>query len=324
VLHSSTSKNRTTVRSRNAVRLTKAALQTAYLVSEDLGASFAERLFTSPRKHTRPARERDVLATGREGSVTVTLRSPRWRGAQIPVRTWRWGLGPTVLLVHGWEGRGSQLGAFVDPLVRAGLSVVAFDAPGHGDSPEHRIYLTDLADTIADVAADIVPEYGPHHAIVADSVGAAGVLLAAQRNNLRAPRNVLVAPNVIIDDSVGKFARLVGLDDVDRAALESRIAEHTGIAIDTIRLDRLVADRDERLLVIHDRTDREVTFNHGEALAALWPNAQLVETAGLGHRRILRDDAVLSATVAHLADGIAPPASDLVREIDRQLAELSE
>ncbi len=318
MLQSSTSKNRTTVRSRNAVRLTKAALQTAYLVSEDLGASFAERLFTSPRKHRRPARERDVLARAREGSVLVTLRSPRWGGSQIPVRTWRWGLGPTVLLVHGWEGRGSQLGAFVDPLVRAGLSVVAFDAPGHGDSPEHRIYLTDLADTIADVATDI----GPLHGIVAHSFGAAGVLLAAQRNGLRAPRNVLVAPNVIIDDSVRKFARLVGLDDTDRLALETRIAEHTGIAIETVRLDRLVAGRDERLLVIHDRTDREVTFDHGEALAALWPNAQLVETTGLGHRRILRDDAVLAATVAHLADGVSPPASDLVREIDRQLAEL--
>lgn len=318
MLQSSTPKNRTTVRSRNAVRLTKAALQTAYLLSEDLGASFAERLFTSPRKHARPARERDVLATARESSVLVTLRSPRWNGARIAVRTWRWGHGPTVLLVHGWEGRGSQLGAFVDPLVRAGLSVVTFDAPGHGDSPEHRIYLTDLADTIADVAADI----GPLHGIVAHSFGAAGVLLAAQRNNLRAPRNVLVAPNVIIDDSVRKFARLVGLDDTDRIALEARIAEHTGIAIDTVRLDRLVAGRDEQLLVIHDRDDREVTFDHGEALAAFWPNAHLIETAGLGHRRILRDDAVLAATVAHLADGITPPASDLVREIDRQLEEL--
>jgi pimeloyl-ACP methyl ester carboxylesterase len=318
MLSSSTPKNRTVVRSRNAVRLTKAALQTAFLVSEDLGASFAERLFTSPRRHPRPARERDVLASARESVVDVTLRSPRWECAQIAVRTWRWGQGPTVLLVHGWEGRGSQLGSFVEPLVRAGLSVVAFDAPGHGDSPEHRLYLTDVADAITDVAAAV----GPIHGIVAHSFGAAGVLLAAVRNGFRAPRNVMVAPNVIIDDSVERFARMLGLDEPDRVALEQRLATHTGISVDTLRLDRLVEERDERLLVIHDRDDREVGIHHGQRLAALWPNAQLVETSALGHRRILRDAAVIAATVEHLADGIAPPVSDLVREVDRQLEAL--
>ena len=50
------------------------------------------------------------------------------------------------LLVHGWEGRGAQLGSLVGPLVEAGLSVVAFDAPAHGDSPGNRLYLTDEAD----------------------------------------------------------------------------------------------------------------------------------------------------------------------------------
>ncbi|MBC7976874.1 MAG: alpha/beta fold hydrolase, partial [Myxococcales bacterium] len=152
MLHRSSGKNSTVVRSQTAVRLTKAALQTAYVFSEDLGTSLAERLFTSPRRHRRPDRERGVLASGWPFWVDVSLRSPTWHGERRKVCAWRWGHGPTVLLVHGWEGRGSQLGAFVEPLVRAGLSVVAFDAPGHGDSPGHRLYLTDLADCIADVA----------------------------------------------------------------------------------------------------------------------------------------------------------------------------
>ena len=311
----STPKNRTTVRSQNAVRLTKAALQTAFVISDNLGASFAERLFTTPRRHARPARERDVLATAVRTTIPVTFRSPRYANQRMHIPTWRWGVGPTVLLVHGWEGRGSQLGAFVAPLVRAGLSVVAFDAPGHGDAPDHRIYLTDLADTIADVAAAV----GPLHGIVAHSFGAAGVLLAGVRHDLRVPRNVMVSPNVIIDDAVTRFAATVGLDDTDRITLQQRIAEHTGITLDSLRLDHLTAARDERLLVIHDHDDREVTFENGERLAALWPNAQLLPTDGLGHRRILRDDATIAAAIAHLADGIAPPASDLVREVDRQL-----
>jgi pimeloyl-ACP methyl ester carboxylesterase len=315
----STPKNRTVVRSRNVERLTRAALQTAYIVSEDLGASFAERLFTSPRRHARPERERAVLASARELSIDVTLRAPRWQGAQRALAAWRWGVGPTVLLVHGWEGRGSQLGALVEPLVAAGMSVVAFDAPGHGDSPDNRLYLTDLADCIADVAAAI----GPLHAIVAHSFGAAGVLLAHTRAGTRAPRNIMIAPNVLIEDAVRRFARFVGLDDSDRAGLEQRLTDHTGIAPSALRIDQLAGSRDDALLVVHDRGDREVSFEHGDRLAATWPGAQLHATEGLGHRRILRDNEVIALTVEFAREGISAPTSDLVREVDRYLARAS-
>jgi predicted alpha/beta hydrolase family esterase len=314
-MYSSAPKNRTVVRSRNAVRLTRAALQTAYVVSEDLGTRFAERLFTTPRRHTRPDRERAVLASARELSIDVTLRAPRWNGATIRLAAWHWGTGPAVLLVHGWEGRGSQLGAFVEPLVAAGMSVVAFDAPGHGDSPDHRLYLTDLADCVTDVIAAI----GPVHAIIAHSFGAAAVLLASRRSGTSATRNVMVAPNVLIDDAVRRFAHLVGLDENDRTALEQRLADQTGVGIDDLAIDRLAADRDDALLVVHDRDDSEVAFEHGRRLAETWPNATLRDTNGLGHRRILRDPDVLAAAVAFVREGISPPASDLVREVDRWL-----
>ncbi|MDB4957366.1 MAG: putative hydrolase [Myxococcales bacterium] len=313
MLASSASKNRTIVRSRNAVRLTRAALQTAYVVSEDLGTSFAERLFTTPRRHARPTRERAILASARELVVDVKLRAPRWNGTVCSIAAWRWGRGPTVLLVHGWEGRGSQLGAFVEPLVAAGMSVVAFDAPGHGDSPEHRLYLTDLADCIADVAAAV----GPLHAIIAHSFGAAAALLAHSRHGVTATRNVMVAPNVLIDDALRRFAKFVGLDDNDRGALEQRLAEHTGVGLDALAVDRLAATREGDLLVLHDRTDREVPFIHGERLAAAWPNAELRATDGLGHRRILRDASVITAIVEFVHEGIPVPTSDLVREVDR-------
>jgi pimeloyl-ACP methyl ester carboxylesterase len=201
----------------------------------------------------------------------------------------------------------------VQPLVDAGMSVVAFDAPGHGDSPDHTLYLTDLADAIADVAAAV----GPVHALVAHSFGAAAVLLAHARGNLAVTRNVMISPNAIVDDAVVRFARMVGLDDSDRIALERRLAEHTGLTLESLALERLVAGCDAALLVVHDRDDREVPFAHGQRLAAAWPNAQLRETTGLGHRRILRDADTIAAVVEHACFGVSPPRSDLVREVDR-------
>lgn len=313
MLSSRTSQKSTNVRSAGAVRLTRAALHAAYLVSDDLGTGFAERLFTTPRRHPRPARERAVLATGRRFTVEVNLRSPTRNGATCALAAWRWGLGPTVLLVHGWEGRGSQLGALVEPLVAAGLSVVAFDAPGHGDSPGSRLYLTDLADAVTDVAAAI----GPVHAIVAHSFGAAAVLLAHARGGVDADHNVMIAPNVLIDEAIARFTGLVGLDAADRARLELQIAQRTGTPLEALELELLAGGRDASLLVVHDRDDREVPFRNAERLAAAWPHARLVPTTGLGHRRILRDPAVLADVVEAVRVGVPLPASDLVREVDR-------
>lgn len=313
-----TSKNSTTVRSQTSLRLARAAIQTAYAVSDGLGASLAERLFTSPRRYERPERERVVLRTGRPLTVTVPLRSPRWRGATTKVAAWRWGAGPTVLLVHGWEGRGSQLGAFVEPLVARGLSVVAFDAPGHGDSPGSRLYLTDHADAIAAIVAEV----GPLHAAIAHSFGAAALLLAGPRASVHATHNVALAPNVLIDDAVARFAKHVGLDPVELAAMQTQLAIHAGLGMDSLHLDALIGERDSSMLAFHDREDTEVALRHADHLAARWPGARLIVTEGLGHRRILRDPAVIAETAATIARGAQPPVSDLVREVDRYLADL--
>jgi len=316
MLSSSSPQNSTIVRSQNAVRLTRAALQAAYIVSENLGTGFAERLFTSPRRYPRPAREQAQLATGRPFTVEVALRAPRWDGQTRRIAAWRWGMGPAVLLVHGWEGRGSQLGAFVEPLVAAGLSVIAFDAPAHGDSPGHRAYLTDFADAIIGVAAAV----GPLHATISHSFGAAAVLLAHARGGIDAARNVMLAPNVLLDEGVRRFAHFIGLDETDRIGLEHALGASAGLPLEALRPERLAAGRDAALLVVHDREDREVPFAHGEALAATWPAARLRVTEGLGHRRILRDPGVIAEVAEMVRLGAPAPVSDLIREVDRCLA----
>ena len=42
-------------------------------------------------------------------------------------------------------------------------------------------------------------------------------------------------------------------------------------------------------------------FTHGAAVAAAWPGARLIETSGLGHRRLLRDEAVVAQVSSFIA-----------------------
>jgi pimeloyl-ACP methyl ester carboxylesterase len=56
-----------------------------------------------------------------------------------------------------------------------------------------------------------------------------------------------------------------------------------------------------RALVIHDRTDHMIPWRQGLRVARAWPKARLLLTHGLGHGRILRDDAVTRAAADFIA-----------------------
>ena len=100
----------------------RTSFSVAGYLTPSLTAAVAERLFFKTRRTGSRTGERDVLETAAPSSIAG-------------MKAWSWGNGPTVLLVHGWNGRATQLGGFVEPLVARGYRVVAFDAFGHGESP---------------------------------------------------------------------------------------------------------------------------------------------------------------------------------------------
>jgi hypothetical protein len=301
--------NSTTVRSSIRLALAQTLVHTAFGISERLGARVAERLFTTPSRHRRPDRERDVLATGHRFDIDMALRSPHWKGARRRIAAWKWGSGPAVILVHGWEGRGAQLGALIEPLVDAGMSVVAFDAPAHGDSTGRRLYLTDHAEALAAVIAHV----GGAHAVITHSFGAASLLVAHRHAGVDVARNIAIAPNAIIDDAIFRFTQVLGLGTFERTALEDRLAERTGYHPASLHVETLAGDRDAALLVVHDTDDKEVPPFHGRRLADAWPAARHITTRGLGHRRILRDPSVIADIVAFATAGAPTQTSDLRR-----------
>src|SRR5262245_26690483 len=84
-----------------------------------LTARAAGALFRLPPRHRTSDFERATLAEGHPSELETS--SGR-------LATWQWGKGPAILLVHGWGSRGARLCSFVEPIVSAGYSAVAFDA----------------------------------------------------------------------------------------------------------------------------------------------------------------------------------------------------
>jgi hypothetical protein len=65
-----------------------------------------------------------------------------------------------------------------------------------------------------------------------------------------------------------------------------------------LHVARIAAGLGTPALVVHDRTDGEVPWSDGDEVARAWPGARLRTTEGLGHRRVLRDPAVIAEATA--------------------------
>ncbi len=209
---------------------------------------------------------------------------------------WSWGAsGPAVLLVHGWEGRGAQLGAFAAPLVAKGFRVVAFDGPGHGASSGNRSSLIEMGAAVLDAAREL----GPFRGAVAHSFGAAATTLAL-RDGAPIGRLVYVAPPADLGEFLDRAASAMGLSAEVTGIMRRRIEKRFDFRWESIAHVRLARTMTAPLLLIHDSDDREIEIENGIRLASHWRGSRLEITSGLGHRRILRDGGVVSRAVAFL------------------------
>jgi pimeloyl-ACP methyl ester carboxylesterase len=263
----------------------------AGFLAPSLAARLAGVLFRFPPRHRTSELERQVLQQGRfQGLDTKSGR----------LATWRWGDGPTVLLVHGWGSRGARLRSFVEPIVAAGCAAVAFDAPGHGDSPGRFSSLPQFIEAVFAVAS----ANGPVRAIVAHSMGGAAAALAMARG-LPAQRAVFLAPSAHPATYSRIFSERLAISPAVRQLMEHRIEQRFGFRWDEFAVLPRVSTLSAPLLVFHDREDTDVPWSDGEAIARAWPGGQLVTTQGLGHRRIVHDPEVVSQTISFLFEEAA-------------------
>lgn len=248
-------------------------------LAPNLAAVAVERLFfTTRRTEPRPA-ERDVLRS----ATPVQLAG---------MQAWSWGRGPTVLLVHGWNGRATQLGGFVKSLVESGYRVVAFDAFGHGQSPGRRSSLPELAVCIRQVVAEL----GEVYAVIAHSLGGAATTLALSQG-LQIERAVLISPPADPRRFLEAFGTALGITEKVRNRVQQRVETRLSMPMKDMQIDAIARSMRTPALIIHDQNDKEVPVEVGQSIADAWPNAELLLTEGLGHQRILRSEHVTRVAV---------------------------
>lgn len=262
----------------------------ASVVSPAAVSRWAASRFMATRRFPRSQAEMKVLAQGRE----IILSNG--------TAAWSWGKGKRVMLVHGWNGRGSQLFAFVTPLVDAGYEVIAWDGPAHGDSSGTRTNLGTFARTLVETELEV----GTIEAVIAHSFGAAATVLASKMG-FTANRLILIACPCSLQDVFDRFAALLLLPTKVSGKSQKIIEKEAGLRIEEAQVDRVGSSLSVKALLIHDLLDKEIPYGDAQRILSRWQGARLITTEGFGHRRILQTPDVIRHALSFLRESQAIP-----------------
>jgi len=248
--------------------------------SSRLAARLAVSIFYAPRKFSAAKWEKAGIATGQADKLLFDQE-------ELTATVWE-GEGPTVLLVHGWQGRRSQLVKIAVNLSKEGYRVVAFDGPAHGSSAKKRTTLVEFAEAVECAAT----QFGPIHAIVGHSFGAAAVGIAL-RKGVEAERAILISCPYSLRHVVSGFAEFIGLPSRSHEKMYPIMERLHRCPEAQLSFENIGPDLRMPCLLIHDEADQYIPITDGEQISRTIDGSKLLRTKGLGHMRILQDDSVV-------------------------------
>lgn len=247
-----------------------------------------EMWFTAPRFKI-PSREKDSLATASQQVIDLH---------GLPMTTYSWGEGPSILFIHGWSGRGTQACSYAAPLTQAGYKTVSFDGPAHGNTPGKQSSVLQFADAVLAMQA----HYGPFAGVITHSFGGM-ILTFASQFGFQVQRAACLCPPENFDIVIDNFAKTLALpDSVRQVMLKKFQATHGDLLRDMVSTVHQAKHIDYPLLLVHDKDDPEIPWQSSQDIANAVANSQLVLTQGLKHRRIVRDEKVVDAIVRFITE----------------------
>jgi len=237
------------------------------------------------------------INTKRKNRNALTLPSPKRFNVtlydDLTLQCYRWGEAshPKVLLVHGWSTTAQSMTHFTHALLHNKYQVISYDALRHGESQKSFSDLASWADSVRAVIQDI----GEVECIIAHSFGGAAVTVASKLG-LETKKLALIAPihdiAAVADDFAERFGIPLDIIKKMRSYTWEKNEEHFH-KYGTNWNDIVHSGFNVPTLLIHDANDKEIGVSHSKQIYQMWQWARLIETKGLGHRKILDSQKVV-------------------------------
>ena len=275
--------------SQSLMRFLNFYFSTVGLAAPKIAVNFALTLFTTPRIRAVHTRTDAVIDSAEKKIVTIENNT---------IMTYQWGnFEKTILLAHGWESRGTALRMFVKPLNTFGFSVLAFDAPAHGESSGKTCSLPQNAFVISELL-----KQNNVCGIIAHSFGCACSMYAIQfyAQKYTPIRMAFMAvppkPQTILEGFLNRIK-------ISARLKQSVISKILSQYPDLKKFDPALSEGSvsvEKLLIVQDSTDDVTPVSVAKKIIAHWKKAHLIISEGYGHYRLAKNPDVVKRIVQFL------------------------
>jgi esterase/lipase len=247
-------------------------------------------LIRFPRK--LPTKERDLGYI--HSAKTITFNR---NGEKVALS---WGAGPVVILVHGWEGRSTQMAVIAQQLANNGFQAIALDFSGHGLSGGRQSGFSDFIEDLAALKKYVEENISPNiHAMVGHSAG--GVCMMASRliNDFSTTKYVVISGPSAPYTAINALRRVLKVGDDVLALVQDGIAESFKCTWQELLAGYAYTKRfhDEQLFLIYDHDDKMVDHNEAQKIQKTFHTNDVYKTQGNGHIKLLWDDCVVEKIV---------------------------
>jgi pimeloyl-ACP methyl ester carboxylesterase len=264
-----------------ALRYIRTKFKVLSTLSKRKAAESAFELFCTPQYRNRKKpphvfEKAEKLQFSFEG---YTVRGYRWNHSG--------GNNKKALILHGFESSVINFDRYVEPLIKKGYEVLAFDAPAHGRSSGRKITVL----IYKDLVGYIWKNFGPIDSFIAHSFGGLALCLALEEiPHSSSTKIVLIAPAAETQTAIDNFFKLLRLDSEVREHFDNIIEEKGKRPPRWYSVSRAASHIKAEVLFLQDKNDHMTPLSDVEPIIEKnHPNFHFVISEGLGHRRIYRD-----------------------------------
>ncbi len=253
-------------------------------LAPNFAAKVAYKLFTTPRKRAVHKVSDEWIESARVFEFMY--------GREM-LKGYEWGNGDrVVLLVHGWESRGTAMRTFVPHLLEQGFRVVTFDGPAHGHSAGSRTNLIHFAGALK----AIVKQIGTVHSIIAHSFGGPVTVFAMSKMepSFQIKKLVLVGAPDRVELAMANTLETLRLPNPVYRKFRAKIEKLLEVPIEEVAVQQLSRHLQiEDVLVVHDEQDDVVPVEAAYRMFEHWSNASLLLSKGYGHYLLMKNPDLL-------------------------------
>lgn len=199
--------------------------------------------------------------------------------------TWK-GNDTKILLVHGWESNSARWEKTLPYLQKSGSTIIAIDAPAHGQSSGKEFNVPRYAEFINKA----VEKYNPSIIIGHSLGGSACIYHQYLYPETSIEKMVILGAPSDLKTLLDNYIEMLSLNRKMFNLLEKRYLENFNFKLENFSAGAFAQHIKIDGIIAHDTTDTVVTFEEGQKIASGWKKGRFITTKDLGHS--MHDDAL--------------------------------